>query len=143
MGMTPQVWARHSNPWSGWSRLTVLPLFALAVWSRIWLGWGALGPILLVLVWTWLNPRIFATPKRTDNWMSRGVLGEQILAAPEGCARIAAPSPCCANAYVYQRRWGAGLSSGSDPALTRPDIHRACSGDARQTLDAGSDGLDI
>ena len=78
MGMTPQVWARHSNPWSGWSRLTVLPLLALAVWSRIWLGWGALGPILLVLVWTWLNPRIFATPRRTDNWMSRGVLGEQI-----------------------------------------------------------------
>lgn len=78
MGMTPEIWARHANPWSGWTRLTILPLFALAVWSRVWLGWGALVPVVLVLIWTWLNPRIFPRPKRTDNWMSRGVQGEQI-----------------------------------------------------------------
>jgi len=78
MGMTPEVWARHANPWSGWSRLSVLPLFALAVWSRIWLGGWALLPVALVLLWTWLNPRVFPRPARTDSWMSRGVRGEQV-----------------------------------------------------------------
>ncbi|WOI34919.1 DUF6653 family protein [Tritonibacter scottomollicae] len=78
MGMTPQVWARHANPWSGWSRLPVLPLLALAVWSRVWFGWGALLPVALLLLWTWLNPRVFPVPARTDNWMSEGVLGEQL-----------------------------------------------------------------
>lgn len=78
MGMDDATWARHANPWSGWTRFTILPLFALAVWSRVWFGWGALIPVALVLIWTWFNPRLFAEPKSLDNWMSQGVLGERV-----------------------------------------------------------------
>ncbi|PKR88746.1 hypothetical protein CXZ10_13395 [Pleomorphomonas diazotrophica] len=78
MGMDDATWARHANPWSGWSRLTILPLLALAAWSRLWIGWWALAPLSAVLVWAWLNPRLFPPPHSTDNWMSRGVLGERV-----------------------------------------------------------------
>ncbi|WP_243627603.1 DUF6653 family protein [Rhodovulum sp. BSW8] len=78
MAMDDAAWARHANPWSGWSRLSVLPLLSVAAWSRIWLGWGALAPLALVLVWTWANPRLFPPPASTGSWMSRGVLGERI-----------------------------------------------------------------
>ena len=78
MGMSDAVWQRHTNPLSGWSRMSILPLFALAIWSRVWLGWWCLIPIGLVLFWTWWNPRAFAIPENTDNWMSKGVLGERI-----------------------------------------------------------------
>jgi hypothetical protein len=81
MGMDDATWARHANPWSGWTRLSILPLFALAVWSRAWLGWGALVPVVLVLIWTWMNPRLFAQPRSLDNWMSQGVLGERVWLA--------------------------------------------------------------
>ena len=48
--MTPEVWARHANPWSGWTRVAILPLFVLAIWSRAWLGWWALVPLALLVV---------------------------------------------------------------------------------------------
>lgn len=76
--MSDASWKRHANPWSGWSRLSVLPLLCLAAWSRVWLGWYWLIPLALVLLWTALNPRLFPPPADTDNWMSRGVLGERI-----------------------------------------------------------------
>lgn len=78
MAMNASVWARHANPWSGWSRVSILPLLAIAVWSRVWIGWWALVPIMAMLIWTWLNPRLFPPPASTDNWMSKGVLGERI-----------------------------------------------------------------
>jgi hypothetical protein len=78
MAMNSTVWARHANPWSGWSRVSILPLLAIAAWSRIWIGWWALIPVLAVLAWTWLNPRLFPPPASTDSWMSKGVLGERI-----------------------------------------------------------------
>lgn len=81
MGMSDTAWERHANPWSGWSRLSILPLLAVAVWSRAWLGWWALAPVALVLAWTWLNPRLFPPPASTDNWMSHGVLGERVWLA--------------------------------------------------------------
>ncbi len=81
MAMDDATWARHSNPLSGWSRLSVLPLLSLAIWSRVWIGWWALLPLALVLLWTWINPRLFGPPARTDNWMSRGVLGEKLWLA--------------------------------------------------------------
>lgn len=71
-------WARHANPWSGWSRVATLPLLAAAVWSRVWLGWWAVVPIVLVLLWIWLNPRAFGPAPDDFRWMSRGVLGERL-----------------------------------------------------------------
>jgi hypothetical protein len=50
-----------------------------AVFSRVWLGWGALGPITLVLIWIWLNPRLFAAPQDLRSWAAQGVLGERVF----------------------------------------------------------------
>ncbi|MDW3222296.1 MAG: DUF6653 family protein [Paracoccaceae bacterium] len=80
MGMDDVVWLRHANPWSGWTRmLTCLPLLALAVWSRVWLGVWALVPLALSVFWIWINPRAFPPPESLDNWMSKGVMGERIF----------------------------------------------------------------
>ncbi|MES1026090.1 DUF6653 family protein [Gloeocapsa sp. BRSZ] len=77
--MSDDAWLRHANPWSGWTRFTtVLPLLILAVWSRVWLGWLALIPVMLAVVWMWLNPRVFPKPQSTNNWISKGVLGERV-----------------------------------------------------------------
>ncbi len=76
--MDEQSWARHTNPWSVWTRNTVLPLLILSVWSRVWLGWWSLIPISLALLWMWVNPRIFPVPSTTRSWASRAVLGERV-----------------------------------------------------------------
>ena len=76
--MSDAVWARHANPWSVWTRVVILPLLAVAIWSRVWIGWWALLPCALLAVWTWFNPRVFAKPSSTDNWASKGVLGERV-----------------------------------------------------------------
>lgn len=77
--MSEDAWARHANPWSGWTRIaTALPLLILAIWSRVWLGWWSLIPITIAVLWIWLNPRIFPKPHSTSNWVSKGVLGERV-----------------------------------------------------------------
>lgn len=76
--MDDKTWRRHANPWSVWTRLTVLPLLILAFWSRDWLGWGSLIPIATAFLWTWLNPRLFSPPKSMDSWAAKGVLGERV-----------------------------------------------------------------
>jgi hypothetical protein len=76
--MDEASWARHANPWSGWTRFTALPLLALAGWSRVWLGWGAVLPVAAALAWIWYNPRLFAPPLQWNAWITRGVLGERI-----------------------------------------------------------------
>jgi hypothetical protein len=76
-----EAWARHANPWSGWSRFaTVMPLLILAFWSRAWIGWWALLPIAAALAWTWLNPRLFPPARSDAPWIARGVLGEGLWA---------------------------------------------------------------
>lgn len=78
--MSEDVWRRHANPWSGWTRAgTGIPLLALAIWSRVWLGWGALVVLGLVMLWLWLNPRLFKEPLDFDHWISKGVLGEKVF----------------------------------------------------------------
>jgi hypothetical protein len=72
MGMTETIWLRHANPWSVYSRIPCLPLICLAIWSRIWLGWWAMGPLLLSILWVWVNPRIFPAPKYLNSWASKG-----------------------------------------------------------------------
>ena len=105
MGMDDAVWDRHANPLSGWTRLSVLPLFALAVCSRVWLGWYALIPVGAVIVWTWLNPRLFAPPRSHAAWMTRGVLGERIWL---NRARTPIPTHHARAALVLNIATGAG-----------------------------------
>ena len=78
MSVSDATWDRHTNPWSGWSRLAIPALFALAVWSRAWIGWWSLLCVLAVVGWTWWNPRAFPPPTSVANWMSRAVLGERV-----------------------------------------------------------------
>ncbi len=78
-GLDDEGWARHANPWSGWTRFaTVLPLLVLAVWSRVWIGPWSVFPIGLAVAWTWLNPRLFPPPPTDAAWITRGVLGERL-----------------------------------------------------------------
>ena len=78
-GLDEAGWARHANPWSGWSRaLTGLPVIVLAALSRIWLGWWALAVAVLAVGWLWLNPHLFRAPATDRAWMTRGVLGERL-----------------------------------------------------------------
>lgn len=77
--MSDAVWQRHTNPWSVWTRNTVLPLLVFALWTRVWLGTWAIFAIAAALFWMWLNPRLFEPPQSTDNWASKAVLGERVL----------------------------------------------------------------
>ena len=78
MAMDEGTW-RHANPWSAHTRIAILPLLALAVWSRVWIGWWCLLPVAALLVWTWANPRAFPPPRTYDAWASRAVLGERLF----------------------------------------------------------------
>lgn len=105
MGMDEATWARHANPWSCYTRFAILPLLALAVWSRVWIGPFAWGAVALVLIWTWMNPRAFAPPKTLDTWASRGVLGERVY------LRRRAEIP------AHHLAWARGLSLAALPGL--------------------------
>jgi len=76
--MDDEVWARHANGWSVWTRVSTLPFLLLALWSHSWLGWWALLPIALVFVWIWANPRVFPKPHTTKSWHSKVTLGERV-----------------------------------------------------------------
>ena len=78
------TWLRHANPWSVLLRNTVLPILILAFWSRLWLGWWAVVPVALALLWMWLNPRIFPAPQSLDHWASKSVLGERVWLNRDG-----------------------------------------------------------
>ena len=77
-GLEGDKWMRHANPVSVWTRFAVLPLMALAVWSREWIGWWSLAAFALVLVFMMVNPLLFPAPRSTRNWASKGVFGERI-----------------------------------------------------------------
>ncbi len=86
--MTPEVWDRHANPWSVWTRVASFPLLALSLWSFHWIGWTAVFPIGLVVIWLWLNPRLFPPPASTKSWAARAVMGERVF-----MARVIKPVP--------------------------------------------------
>lgn len=81
MGMDDAVWTRHASPWSVWTRIPILPVLALAIWSRVWLGWWCLVPIAALMVWIYFNPRVFPAPSHLNAWASKGVLGERVFLA--------------------------------------------------------------
>lgn len=81
MSMDDATWARHANPWSVATRFTGLPLVALAIWSRDWIGPWSLAALAAALVWIWLNPRLFPAPRSAESWAARGVMGERMFLA--------------------------------------------------------------
>jgi hypothetical protein len=96
-GLRGDRWLRHANPWSVWTRFAVLPLLALAVWSRVWIGWWAVLAVVAALVFMVVQPLLFPPPRSTRNWASKGVFGERIaserapseLPAQFGTSRVA------------------------------------------------------
>ncbi len=73
--MPDRVWSRHANPWSGWSRVLLMPLLAVGMYQHSW-------PILLgAVLFAIVNPFMFPRPRHTRAWMSRGVIGEQLYYA--------------------------------------------------------------
>jgi hypothetical protein len=76
--MSDETWRRHANPWSVWTRFAAIPALILAVWSRVWFGWWALVPVLAVIVWLWLNPRVFAPVAVPRSWAAKGIYGERL-----------------------------------------------------------------
>lgn len=76
--LTDENWMKHSNPWSVWTRYSVLPLIILAFWSRAWIGWWCLIPGVVSLLWMLFNPIFFDKPHSTKNWASKSVLGERV-----------------------------------------------------------------
>ncbi|OIQ17200.1 MAG: hypothetical protein BM556_13385 [Bacteriovorax sp. MedPE-SWde] len=77
-GMTDEVWDKHSNPWSVWTRFASLPFLILAFWSAHHIGIYSLIPILILVAWLWINPRLFSRPNTQESWASKAVLGEKI-----------------------------------------------------------------
>lgn len=65
------VFARHSNPWSAWTRWASAPLMLVPVWRRSWCDAA------LVSVWMAVNPVVFGEPAHEREWATRAVLGEE------------------------------------------------------------------
>ncbi|AJF24708.1 DUF6653 family protein [Haloarcula sp. KBTZ06] len=64
-------WSRHSNPKSGWSRVPTGAVIVYAVYQRRW------RLLTAALLWTAINPILFAPPDTEDAWMTRAVLAER------------------------------------------------------------------
>ena len=80
-GLRGDAWLRHANPWSVYTRIPIPAALTAAVWSRTWIGWWSLVPIVLVCLWTAVNPRAFPPPRSLDHWASKAVLGETLWSA--------------------------------------------------------------
>lgn len=106
MSMDEATWLRHANPWSVWTRFIILPLLALAIWARIWLGWWSLGLVLILAIWTRYNPRAFPAPKSTDNWASKAVMGERVWLARD---EVPIPKHHATAAIVFSGLAGIGM----------------------------------
>jgi hypothetical protein len=79
-GLKGETWMRHANPLSVWTRFAVLPLLAISIWSRDWIGWWSLVPLALSLIFMVVNPLLFPKPRSTRNWTSKAVFGERVWA---------------------------------------------------------------
>ncbi len=67
-----EIWARHSNPKSGWSRMAAGFVIVGALYHR---KWSVLGLTVLFLI---LNPVLFREPtEESDDWMYKVVRAEE------------------------------------------------------------------
>lgn len=69
--MPDRAWSRHANPYSGATRMLA---GAALLWALYRHAWRTLAALIAFVA---LNPVLFPEPKRTDNWLSEGVLGER------------------------------------------------------------------
>ena len=69
--LTRTVFARHSNPWSAWTRWLSTPLVLVPLWTRRWSHAAIVG------TWMAVNPVIFPRPQDDRAWSTRAVLGEE------------------------------------------------------------------
>ncbi|WP_432478775.1 DUF6653 family protein [Nocardioides sp. GXQ0305] len=69
--VTRAVFARHSNPWSAWTRWASTPLLLLPVWRHSWRDAALVG------VWMAANPVVFSPPADERAWATRAILGEE------------------------------------------------------------------
>ncbi|MFB9799041.1 DUF6653 family protein, partial [Streptomonospora salina] len=65
------VFARHSNPWSAWTRWATTPLVLVPVWTRDWRHAAA------VAAWMAANTVLFPAPADDSAWSTRAMLGEE------------------------------------------------------------------
>jgi uncharacterized protein DUF6653 len=101
-GLKGDVWLRHANPASVLTRFAILPMLALSIWSRDWIGWWCLVPIALSIAWLVVNPMAFPEPASTRHWASRSVLGERVWTEGDKASFPAAfrsPVPAVATAF--------------------------------------------
>jgi hypothetical protein len=66
------VFARHSNPWSAWTRWLSTPLVLVPLWTRRRSHAAVIG------AWMAANPVIFPRPADEHAWSTRAVLGEEL-----------------------------------------------------------------
>lgn len=76
--MDENSWQHHANPWSVWTRYMTFPVIVFVIYSRQWIGYWFLLPLMLLCIWLWLNPRVFKKPDSLDSWASQAVLGEKV-----------------------------------------------------------------
>jgi hypothetical protein len=67
-----EVFARHSNPWSAWTRWLSTPLVLVPMWTWRWSHAAIIG------AWMAANPVIFPKPADEHAWSTRAVLGEEL-----------------------------------------------------------------
>jgi hypothetical protein len=65
------VFARHSNPWSAWTRWASAPLLLVPAWRRNWRDAALVG------AWMAVNPVVFDKPSHDRAWATRAILGEE------------------------------------------------------------------
>lgn len=66
------IFARHSNPWSAWTRWLSTPLALVPMWTRKWSHGAAVG------AWMAVNPVVFSKPANDTAWSTRAMLGEEL-----------------------------------------------------------------
>jgi hypothetical protein len=74
------MWRRHRNPASGWTRILLFPLFAVALWYHSW------TLVAIAAVASITNPFWFPPPKKGDSLMTLMVDGEKIWLARRNLA---------------------------------------------------------
>lgn len=73
-----EMWRRHANRWSVYTRFAAIPAAIAAGWSRVWLDWWAVVPIGSVVLWLIVNPFIFKPIDTPAHWIEKGILGERL-----------------------------------------------------------------